>query len=180
MRTDSCWSINMRRTNGSCSKNCGDAWKIRGFPRRNFSFRRRSSCLRVTGLDRTEHVDLSENGNRDRKLWTEHIQDRQSARISERDRQRAVYVDGDRQFEKCERSQLAAAAGRRNDCENGVPSCGESQRSVALPRGGETDPGFARLRLALLLSARPTDHDPNLACGIGKEIRPQSLKKLKC
>src|SRR5262249_38546830 len=127
------------------------------------------------GLDRTEHVDPAENGNWGRKFRPEHIQDRQSAGISKRDRWRAVHAQSDRRFKKRERPKFAAASRRRHDRKHGLPVRGEGKRSVALSRSGKTDPGFARLRFTLLLPARPANDDPDLPRRVGEKVRPQSL-----
>jgi hypothetical protein len=58
----------------------------------------------------------------------------------------------------------------RHDRENGLPACGQGQRSTGLPGGRKTDQRFARMRLALLLSTWAADHDSDLADGAGEKF----------
>ncbi len=51
---------------------------------------------------------------------------------------------------------------------------------LRLSRSRKTDPRPARLRVALLLSARPADHDPDFAGRAGEKVRPQSLAPMPC
>ena len=86
-----------------------------------------------------------------------------------------LHAGGDRRPENGEQQQLAAAARRRHDREDGLPSRGQGERSSALAGSRKTDSRSARLRSALLLSARPSDHDPDLARRTGEKIRPKSV-----
>ncbi len=81
-------------------------------------------------------------------------------------------IDG---LQKREQQQLRPAAGRRHDREDRLPARGESERSAALSRSGETDQRSARLRAAVLLPARPADDDPDFARRAGEEVRAEGV-----
>ena len=83
----------------------------------------------------------------------------------------------DRQSEIGEQQQLALAARRRDDREDGLPSRGQSERPAALSGSGKIDPRSARLRVALLLPARPADHDPDFVRRAGEKVRAQSVAR---
>ena len=169
------WWTSMPRTSAFCSKNCAGAWKSRGCRRRSCFSRRRSTFRRGTRNGSRATCGPAKDGNRHRGVWAEHIQDRQSAGI----RQRSDAV----QFIQGVIDELKSASSSSSPLRLGEDMiaktvCRHAVKAndpLRLSGDRKADPGLAGMRPALLLSPRTADHDPDLACGAGKEIRAEGL-----